>query len=149
MRPNGWTSSDAAGLPILPSLVTYDEVQSGVIRHALRFTAPNTQRAHIWPARHNASDNSDPDLPPMGLRLRLKADFDMSGFSPQVRVILQALKDYGMFLADNGDSWEIDGMPDSRWNDHILKELGDVHGTNFEAVDESGLMVDPNSAQSR
>jgi hypothetical protein len=149
LRPDTWTSADAAGLPILPGLVTYDEVASGVIRHAVRFTASTTQRAYIWPARHYASNNTDPNQPPMGLRVRLKASVDISGYSPQVRVILQALKDYGMFLADNGSSWYISGAPDERWDNNALHTMGNLHGSDFEAVDESGLMIDPNSGQSR
>ncbi len=149
LRPNDWTSADAAGLPIYPSLVTYDEVQSGVIRHAMRFTAPDTQDVQIWPARHHSSGLSDPNKPPMGVRMRLKASVDISGYPTQLRVILQGLKDYGMFLADNGDPWEFDGMPDPRWNNNILQDLGNLHGSDFEAVDESSLMVDPNSGQSR
>ncbi len=150
LRPDGWTSADAAGLPILPLMVRYDEIASGVIRHALRFTAPTTGSAHIWPARHDAGDSHDPDLPPMGIRVRLKASFDISSYSHDVRVILQALKDYGMFLADNGTpSWNIDGINDSRWNNAVLKQLETIEGSNLEVVDESGLMIDPNSAQSR
>lgn len=149
LRPAGWTSADAAGLPIYPGLVRYDEVASGVIRHAIRFTAPRTQRAYIWPARHLASNNTDPNLPPMGLRVRLKANVDISGYPQQVRVILQALKDYGMFLADNGSPWYISGAPDERWDNQILHAMDPITGASFEAVDESGLMIDPNSGQSR
>ena len=108
LRPAGWTSADAAGLPILPGLVRYDEaVTDGVIDHALRFTVARTQKAYIYPATHYASDSTDPDLPPMGLRVRLKAGFDISGFSPEVQVILQALKTYGMMVADNGSDWYV------------------------------------------
>src|SRR5207237_6817720 len=103
-----------------PSLVTYDEVASGVIRHAIRYTAPSTQRAYLWPARHYTGNNTDSTLPPMGLRLRLKASVDISGYPPQLRVILQALKDYGMLLADNGTAWEIQGTPDERWDNNML-----------------------------
>jgi hypothetical protein len=148
LRPDTWTSADAAGLPILPGLVRYDEVASGAITHALRFTAPVTQRAYVWPARHYASSNTNPNVPPMGQRFRLRSNFDMSGFSPHNRVILQALKTYGMFLADNGSSWYLSGVPDPRWDDDDLHELqDDVHGYDFEAVDESSLMVDPDSGQ--
>jgi hypothetical protein len=150
LRPDSWTSADAAGLPIFPGLVRYDEVAGGAIHHALRFTAPQTQKAHIWPARHDAGDSSDPNLPPMGLRVRLKADYDISGFPPPVRVILQALKDYGMFLADNGSPWYIQGTPDDRWNNDLIQDnLKQVQGSDFEVIDESGLMIDPNSGQSR
>ncbi len=148
LRPTGWTSADAAGLPILPGLVLYDEVASGTITHALRFTANTTQRAYLWPARHYASSMSDLDQPPMGLRLRLKANFEISGFSPNVQVILQALKIYGMMLADNGSSWYISGAPDERWeNDTLVGELAQVPGSAFEAVDVTSLIVDPNSGQ--
>src|ERR687884_1488784 len=115
-RPAGWTSADAAGLPILPGLARYDEVRAGAIRHALRFTAPRTRRAYLWPARHYASDSNDPSLPPMGLRVRLKASFDVSGYPPQARVVLTALKRYGMILADNGSNWYITGAPNSHWS---------------------------------
>ena len=149
LRPDTWTSADAAGLPIYAGLARYDEVPAGVIHHALRFTAPSTQQAYMWPARHYASNSTDPNLPPMGLRVRLKASVDISGYPTQLRVILQALKDYGMFLADNGSSWYISGAPDERWDNDILHMAGNLHGSDFEAVDESGLMVDPNSGQSR
>lgn len=149
LRPAGWTSADAAGLPILAGLVRYDEVQSGEIRHALRFTAPQTRQKYIWPARHYASNLTGPQYPPMGQRFRLRADFDESGFSPEVQVILRALKKYGMFLADNGSAWYISGVPDERWNNDHLHELHQVHGSDFEAVDESSLMVDPDSGQVR
>lgn len=149
-RPAGWTSADAAGFPILPGLVRYDEVVSGAIRHALRFTVPRTRQAYIWPARHYASTSTDPTRPPMGQRFRLKASFNISGFSPTNRVILTALKTYGMFVADNGSSWYLSGVPDERWNNDDLHYLQTgVHGSDFEAVDESSLMVDPNSAQAR
>ena len=148
LRPDGWTSADAAGLPILPGLVRYDEIASGQITHALRFTANRTRSEYIWPARHEASSITDPDLPPMGQRFRLKSSFDASGFSPQVQVILQAMKTYGIILADNGSDWYISGTPDSRWDDDMLvSQLRQVHGSDFEAVDETSLMVDPNSGQ--
>lgn len=146
LRPAGWTSADAAGLPIFPGLVRYDEVASGEIRHALRFTAPQTRKAYVWPARHYASSLSATNYPPMGQRFRLKAGFDISAFSPQTQVILTALKRYGIILADNGSSWYISGAPDSRWNNDVLHELGQVAGSNFEAVDVSSLMVSPDSA---
>jgi hypothetical protein len=114
LRPAGWTSADAAGLPIFPGLARYDEVARGVIDHALRFTVERTRRAYISPARHYASDSTDPDLPPMGLRVRLKASFDVSGFPRQARVVLVALKRYGMLVADNGSSWYVSGAPDPR-----------------------------------
>ncbi len=147
LRPDGWTSADAAGLPILPGLVRYDEVASGEIRHAIRFTAPQTRRAYVWPARHYASSLTGPEYPPMGQRFRLRADFDISGFAPQVQVILQAFKTYGIILADNGSAWYISGVPDERWDNDVLRELRQVHGADFEAVDVSSLMLDPDSGQ--
>jgi hypothetical protein len=147
LRPDDWTSADAAGLPILPGLVRYDEVAAGEIRHALRFTAPETQAAHVWPARHHASNLTGSDYPPMGLRLRLRADYDVSGFSPAAQVILRAFQRYGIILADNGSPWYISGAPDPRWDNEILHELDVVTGADFEVVDVSGLMLDPDSGQ--
>src|SRR5690606_1391009 len=130
LRPAGWTSADAAGLPIFPGLVRYDEVMElGEITHALRFTCPATRRAYVPPARHWASSSTSADLPPMGMRVRLRADFDISGFPHEAQVILTALKRYGMFLADNGSSWYISGAPDPRWNDDALATLRDVPGS--------------------
>jgi hypothetical protein len=149
LRPDGWTSADAAGLPIYPGLVRWDEVASGEIRHAIRFTVPETQRAYVWPARHFASDNTDPRYPPMGQRFRLKADFDISGFSPRIQVILRAMKEYGIILADNGSSWYISGAPDERWDNDELHEMDVITGADFEAVDVSSLMLDPDSGQVR
>jgi|GEM_PF-2278736 len=149
LRPDGWTSADAAGLPVLPGLVRYDEVQAGEINHALRFTAPQTQKAYTWPATHDASSLTGTQYPPMGQRFRLKADFDVSGFSPEIQVILNCLKKYGMMLADNGSSWYISGAPDERWNNDALRELHQVPGSAFEAVDVSSLMVGPDSGQAR
>jgi hypothetical protein len=134
LRPAGWTSADAAGLPILPGLARYDEVKRGVIDHALRFTVQRTRRAYVFPARHYASDSNDPSLPPMGLRLRLKASFDVSGFPRQARIVLVALKRYGMLVADNGSSWYITGAPDPRWSNDQLHTLGRVKGSDFEVV---------------
>lgn len=147
LRPDGWTSADAAGLPIFPGLARYDEVASGAIDHALRFTAPQTRADYVWPARHYASSSSDPDLPPMGARFRLKASFDTSGYSQEVRVILTAMKRYGIILADNGAPWYISGAPDERWDNDVLSELKDIPGSVFEAVDTSGMMIDPGSGQ--
>lgn len=149
LRPSGWTSADAAGLPILPGLVRYDEVAAGEIQHAIRFTASRTQKAFLWPARHFASSDTNPDRPPMGLRVRLKANFNISGFSPQVQVILRAMKKYGLILADNGSDWYVSGAPDERWNNDMLRELKQISGTNFEAVDVSSLMIQPNSSEAR
>lgn len=147
LRPAGWTSADAAGLPILPGLVRYDEVASGAINHALRFTTPRTQAMYLWPARHLASSDSDPMLPPMGARFRLKASVPIGTFSAANQVILTALKKYGMFVADNGSAWFITGAPDPRWNDADLHLLNQIVGDDLEAVDESGLMVAPDSGQ--
>lgn len=147
LRPEGWTSADAAGLAILPGLVRYEEVAAGEIRHALRFTAPQTRQAYVWPARHYASDLTGTQYPPMGQRFRLKASYDISGFSPEVQVILQALKTYGMMLADNGSAWYISGAPDERWDNDALHELHQVPGAAFEAVDVSGLMMDEDSGK--
>lgn len=142
LRPAGWTSADAAGLPIFPGLVRYDEaVEQGEIRHALRFTCPTTRRAYVHPARHWASNRTDPNLPPMGMRVRLRADFDVSGFPPEVQAILNALKRYGMFLADNGSAWYISGAPDPRWNDDNLGRLKGISSENFEVV-RMGTIVD-------
>jgi hypothetical protein len=149
LRTDGWTSADAAGLPILPGLVRYDEVAAGEIRHAIRFTAPETQAAYLWPARHYASDLQEADYPPMGLRLRLKSDYDISAFSPQVQVILQAFKTYGLILADNGSPWYISGVPDERWDNENLHEMDAVSGSDFEVVDVSALLVDPDSGQAK
>ncbi|MBN2326349.1 MAG: hypothetical protein JXR73_04280 [Candidatus Omnitrophica bacterium] len=148
LRPEGWTSADAAGLPILPGLARFEEAASGEIRHALRFTCEQTRQAYVWPARHYASRSSDPTLPPMGQRFRLKSSFDTSGFSSQSKVILNALKEYGMILADNGGNWFISGCPDSGWdNDRLVNELRTVKGSDFEAVDISSLIKNPDSAE--
>ncbi|MEX2246581.1 MAG: hypothetical protein WEC75_07830 [Dehalococcoidia bacterium] len=142
LRPEGWTSADAAGLPILPGLVRYDEVAAGAINHALRFTVQRSQRAYIHPATHFASSSTDPALPPMGLRLRLKASYDISGFDGQSRVVLEALKTYGMIVADNGSSWFITGARDPRWDDEDLNQLKSVPGSAFEAV-YTGDLIGP------
>ncbi|MEM9463944.1 MAG: hypothetical protein AAGA90_01150 [Actinomycetota bacterium] len=147
LRPDGWTSADAAGMPILPGLVTYDEVASGSIDHAIRVTAPVTRDAYVWPARHQAGSSSSSAVPPMGQRFRLAADFDVSGFSDHARVILEAMQTYGIVLADNGSSWFVSGAPDPRWDDDVLHEIKTVPGSAFEAVDVSGWIVDPDSAQ--
>lgn len=140
LRPDGWTSADAAGLPILPGLVRYDEVKAGEINHALRFTINKTQKAYIHPATHYASNSTDANLPPMGLRLRLKADFDTSGYTGDSLVILQALKKYGMIVADNGSNWYISGESNSNWDDEDLNQLKAVPGSAFEVV-EAGTII--------
>jgi len=135
LRPAGWTSADAAGLPILPGLVRYDEVmEQKELRHALRFTARNTRRAYVYPARHWASRSKDPLLPPMGMRVRLKASYDISGFPPPAQVILRALKKYGMVLADNGGNWFLSGAPHPRWPDRQIDALKRVKGSDFEVI---------------
>ncbi|HEV2979969.1 MAG TPA: hypothetical protein VGX51_00940 [Solirubrobacteraceae bacterium] len=140
LRPEGWTSADAAGLPIFPLLVRHPEVAGGHIEHALRVTVPQTQRGYIHPATHFASSSTDPNLPPMGLRLRLKASYPLAGFSGEALVVLEALKRYGLIVADNGSPWFITGAPDTRWNDETLNELKSVPGSEFEAV-ESGSII--------
>jgi hypothetical protein len=135
LRPDGWTSADAAGLPIFPGLVRYDEVfEQREIKHALRFTVQKSRRAYVYPARHFASSDDNPNLPPMGMRVRLKASFDISSYSPANQVILRALKKYGMFVADNGPSWFLSGAPDPRWSDDDLSLLKNIKGFNFEVV---------------
>jgi hypothetical protein len=137
LRPEGWTSADAAGLPIFPGLVRYEEVLTGEIDHAIRFTAPHTC-GYIYPARHLTADPCS-NLPPMGLRVRLKASVDISGFGPHAQVVLTALKRYGMILADNGSPWYISGVPSSSWDDDEFHKLQTLHGSDFEVVDTSGL----------
>ena len=149
LRPDGWTSADAAGLPIFPGLVRYDEVASGEIAHAIRFTASQTQRAYVWPARHFASNSTDPTLPPMGQRFRLKSSFDVDPFSRDVQIILTAMKRYGLILADNGSSWFISGAPDDRWDNDVVRELKSIPGSGFEAVDASSMMIEPDSGTAR
>ena len=146
LRPDTWTSADAAGLPILPGLVRYDEITAGAINHAIRFTA-NSTAGYIWPARHLTDDPNLNVIPPMGARFRLKASFNISGYDPKMQVLLQAMKTYGIILADNGSDWYVSGSPNAGWNNDELHTLDDITGNDFEAVDESSLMVDPNSGQ--
>jgi hypothetical protein len=134
LRPAGWTSADAAGLPIFPLLARYPEVRAGRIDHALRVTVARSQRGYIHPANHFASSSSDPDLPPMGLRLRLRPSYPLAGFHGQSLIVLRALKRYGLIVADNGSSWYITGAPDRRWNDGDLEQIKRVPGSAFEAV---------------
>lgn len=134
LRPKGWTSADAAGLPIMPGLARPDEASAGVIRHALRFTAPRTQRAYVAPARHLASDDRDPNLPPMGLRVRLRSSFPLGGYRGQSLAILRALKTYGMILADNGSPWFVSGAADRRWDDEDIEQLKRVPASALEVV---------------
>ena len=139
LRQAGWTSADAAGLPIFPGLARWDEVARGVIDHALRFTAPRTRRAYVYPARHYASSSNDPSLPPMGLRVRLKASVNVASFPRQARVVLRALQRYGMILADNGSPWYVSGAPNRHWNNDDLHSLGRLTGADFEVVYTSSL----------
>jgi hypothetical protein len=149
LRPAGWTSADAAGLPILAGLVRYAEVAAGHVDHAIRVTVPRTRAAYVWPARHQASSATDPALPPMGLRLRLKATVDVSRLPAQARVVARAMQRYGVIVADNGSPWYISGAPDAHWDNDALHALGALHGSDFEAVDVRGLMLGPNSAAVR
>jgi hypothetical protein len=146
LRPAGWTSADAAGLPILPGLARYDEIAAGQIRHALRFTAEDTN-GYIWPARHLTSDEDQMEIPPMGARFRLKASFDISSYPSEMQVLLRAMQVYGIVLADNGSNWYISGAPNPGWDNDMLHLLDDITGNDFEAVDTSGLMIDPDSGQ--
>jgi hypothetical protein len=146
LRPDGWTSADAAGLPILPGLLRYDEVASGRIEHAIRFTADRTRDAHLWPARHEAGVK-DASSPPMGARFRLRTSFDLSGFSPRARVVLRAMKRYGLILADNGSNWYFQGSRDRRWTNSLLDQLKSVPASAFEAVDTSSCITDPDSGR--
>ena len=151
LRPAGWTSADAAGLPILPGLLRLDEVQAGAVTHAIRFTVQSSDRSYVWPARHQAGSASDPNLPPMGARFRLKASFDVSGFGPEAQVVLTAMKRYGLIVADNGSNWFFQGTMDAGWDSApyptMIAQLKTVPVSAFEAIDESSLMVDPNSAR--
>ena len=143
LRPAGWTSADAAGLPIFPGLARYDEVAAGAITHALRFTCPVTREAYVPPARHWASSRTSANLPPMGMRVRLKAGVDISTFPADVQVILTALERYGMLLADNGGAFYVSGAPDPRWNDDDVNTMKRLHGSDFEVVQMTGLVAGP------
>ena len=140
LRPDTWTSADAAGLPIFPGLVRYDEVAAGAIRHAIRFTVDCTSDRHVWPARHDAATGGS-SCPPMGARFRLRAGYDVSHYGPKARVILQAMKHYGMIVADNGSDWFFQGTKDSRWTDALLDQLKRIPASKFVAVDTSSCMV--------
>src|ERR1700716_1391932 len=135
LRPAGWTSADAAGLPIWPGVLRYDEVASGVVDHAIRFTAQRTDRRFVWPARHQAGAASDASLPPMGARFRLRSDFDTSGYSAQTRVVLTAMQRYGLILADNGSNFYFQGQVDSRWSDQLISELKRIPAGGVPAPD--------------
>jgi hypothetical protein len=146
LRPSGWTSADAAGLPIFPGLVRYDEVQAGAIDHAIRFTVSCTSRRFLWPARHQAGQ-ANTSCPPMGARFRLKWAFDGRGVSPDARVVIHALKHYGMFVADNGSDWYFQGTEDSRWSDTLLDQLKTIPASAFQAVSEGACRVGADSAE--
>jgi hypothetical protein len=149
LRPAGWTSADAAGLPILPGLLRYDEVRAGRVDHAIRFTTNVTDRRFVWPARHQAGSVDNANYPPMGARFRLKAGFDMSGLRADTRTVLRAMQTYGLILADNGSPWYFQGTADNRWPEELLDQLKGIPASAFEAVDASSLMVSPNSARAR
>jgi hypothetical protein len=146
LRPETWTSADAAGLPILPGLIRWDEVKAGRIQHAIRFTVDCTTDSYVWPARHEAGVD-DPDCPPMGARFRLSAEFDLSAFSPKARVVLRAMQRYGLMLADNGSDWYFQGTRDAHWRNGLLDQLKSVPASAFEAVDATACMVDRDSAR--
>jgi hypothetical protein len=151
LRPAGWTSADAAGLPILPGLVNYDEVKSGHIDHAIRLTAQTTSTSFLWPARHQAGSTSSAGYPPMGARFRLKASFTLppSRCARACQVVVRAMKTYGLILADNGSNWYFGGTTDKRWTYTMVDQLKQIPGSAFQAVDESCLMVNRNSGQAR
>jgi len=149
LRPAGWTSADAAGLPILPGLLRYDEILAGSVDHAIRFTVQVTNRAYIWPARHQAGGISSAAYLPMGARLRLRANFSLAGWSPQARIVLTAMKKYGLIVADNGSNWFFQGTSDPRWPIALIDELKRIPASAFDVVDESSLQISANSGQSR
>jgi hypothetical protein len=149
LRPDGWTSADAAGLPILPGLLRWNEVKKGKIDHAIRFTVPQTSQYHLWPARHDAGSTSSPDYPPMGARFRLSPSYDASGLSPYAQNVVAAMKKYGLVLADNGSAWYFQGEQNAAWPDKLIEDLKTIPADQFVAVDTSSLMVSPNSAQVR
>jgi hypothetical protein len=149
LRPAGWTSADAAGLPILPGLVSYAEVLKGSINHAIRMTAESTDTAFIWPARHEAGSRTSASLPPMGARFRLDAQFNVSHYSAQARVIIRAMQRYGLILADNGSNWYFQGVADNRWPIGLVDELKSIPASAFQAVNESSLEISPNSGAAR
>jgi hypothetical protein len=149
LRPGGWTSADAAGLPILPGLLRWDEVRKDRVDHAIRFTAPVTSRSHLWPARHDAGSTDSPAYPPMGARFRLAASYDASGLSAYAQRVVAAMKTYGLVLADNGSAWYFQGAQDPRWPSRLVEELKTIPASAFVAVDTSGLQVSPGSAEVR
>jgi hypothetical protein len=147
LRPDGWTSADAAGLPILPGLLRWREVKSGTVDHAIRFTTDVTDHRYIWPARHRAGAVHNRSYPPMGARFRLKASFDMSGYGRKARVVLRAMQTYGLVLADNGSPWYFQGDATNKWPDSVISDLKQIPARAFVAVDTSALMVDPDSGR--
>jgi hypothetical protein len=149
LRPASWTSADAAGLPILPGLLDWQEVRSGHVDHAIRMTAEMTDTAYIWPARHEAGATDNPALPPMGARFRLKASFDVTGYPPLVQVVLRAMQHYGLILADNGSNWFFQGAATDAWPLWFVNDLKTIPAADFQAVNEQSLMVSPNSGQAR
>ena len=149
LRPNGWTSADAAGLPILPGLLRWSEVAAGHVDHAIRFTTNSTDASHLWPARHDASSHANAALPPMGARFRLRADFAIGGFSPQAQTVLKAMQTYGLVLADNGSPWYFQGDADPAWPDALISQLKNIPANAFEAVDTSGLEISAGSGAAR
>jgi hypothetical protein len=149
LRPDGWTSADAAGLPILPGLLRWNEVKKNRIDHAIRFTVPTTSESHLWPARHDAGSESSLDYPPMGARFRLSASYDASGLSPYAQNVVAAMKKYGLVLADNGSAWYFQGEQNAAWPDKLIEDLKTIPASAFTAVDTSSLQVSPNSAQVR
>ena len=149
LRPAGWTSADAAGLPILAGLVSYAEVRAGSITHAIRMTAEETDTSYLWPARHEAGTRRDPTLPPMGARFRLKASFDLAHFSRQAHVVIRAMQRYGLILADNGSNWYFGGTADQRWPIALVDELKTIPANAFQAIDETSLEISPSSGAAR
>lgn len=147
LRPDGWTSADAAGLPILPGLLRWNEVRADRIDHAIRFTTDETSSYHLWPARHDAGSTDDPNYPPMGARFRLNASYDASGLSPYAQRVVAAMKKYGLVLADNGSPWFFQGEQHRKWPEHLIEDLKQIPADQFVAVDTSSLQVDPDSAQ--
>jgi hypothetical protein len=149
LRPDTWTSADAAGLAIFPGLVRYEEVVAGEIAHAIRFTVSKSQKSYVWPARHEAGSSSNPDVVPMGARFRLKNSVDISGYSPELQVILTAMKRYGIIVADNGSNWFISGAPNEMWDNDKLSAIKNIKGGDFEAVNSASLQVDVNSGEAK
>lgn len=149
LRPDGWTSADAAGLPILPGLLRWREVRAHEVDHAIRFTAPVTSRWHLWPARHDAGSRDSHRYPPMGARFRLRASYDASALSPGARAVVRAMKTYGLVLADNGSPWYFQGEQNSHWPSRVIEDLKSLPASAFEAVDTSSLEVDQDSAATR